>query len=134
MRIQPSRYQGRKVLVVDDDPEIIQILEINLTHAKFEVVSASNGTEVLAKAFKERPDLIILDVVLPDLDGLDICRQLKESSQTSHIPVIIVSAKIDCNDKIAAIVAGAEGYITKPFAPAEVVALAEASLKRAGVL
>ncbi len=125
-----SRQRGRKVLVVDDDPEVIQILKVNLAHANFDTISAQNGTEALTKAYEERPDLILLDVLLPDLDGLDVCRQLNESPQASHIPVIIISAKVDSEDRIAAIAAGAEGYITKPFAPAEVVALVDACFKR----
>jgi diguanylate cyclase (GGDEF)-like protein len=130
MGTQASRQWGRKVLVVDDDPEVIQILGVNLAHANFDVISARNGAEALAMATKERPDLILLDIVLPDLDGLDVCRQLKESPQTRHIPVIVISAKTESEDRIASIAAGVEHYITKPFAPAEVVAMVQASFKR----
>ncbi len=122
---------GRTILVVDDDPGVIQILEANLRHANFEVLSAVNGIQALAKASSERPDLILLDVVLPDLDGLDVCWRLKQSRQTSQIPVIMISAKVESKDIIAGIAVGAEDYITKPFAPAEVVALVEAHLRRA---
>ncbi len=127
---QASSQIGKRVLVVDDDPEVIQILEVNLEHANFEVISARNGAQALAKAFKERPDLILLDIILPDLDGLEVCRQLKERLQTSHIPIIIISAKVENEDKIAGIIAGAEDYITKPFVPSEVVALVEARFKQ----
>jgi response regulator RpfG family c-di-GMP phosphodiesterase len=130
MGTQASRQWGRRVLVVDDDPEVIQILGVNLAHANFDVISARNGAEALAMAAKERPDLILLDIVLPDLDGLDVCRQLKGSLQTRHIPVIAISAKTESEDRIASIAAGIEHYITKPFAPAEVVALVQASFKR----
>ena len=124
------RQKRRRVLVVDDDPEVIQILEVNLAHANFEVISAQTGAEALGKAFRERPDLMLLDVILPDLDGLDVCRRLKESQQMSRIPVIIISARVESEDRIAGIAAGAEHYVTKPFAPAEVVALVEDCLKR----
>jgi diguanylate cyclase (GGDEF)-like protein len=130
MGTQASRQWGRKVLVVDDDPEVIQILGVNLAHANFDVISARNGAEALAMAAKESPNLILLDIVLPDLDGLDVCRRLKESLQTRHIPVIAISAKTESEDRLAAIDAGIEHYITKPFAPAEVVALVQASFRR----
>lgn len=121
----------RTVLVVDDDPGVIQILEANLRHANFAVISAANGAQALAKASRERPNLILLDVILPDLDGIDVCRRLKQSRQTSQIPVIMISAKVESADIIAGIAAGAEDYITKPFTPSEVVALVEAHLRQA---
>ena len=119
-----------RILLVDDDPEVIQILEANLAHANFEVISARNGAQALAKASRERPDLILLDVILPDLDGLDVCRRLKERRQTSHIPVIIISARVGSDDRIAGIAAGAEDYLTKPFDIGEVVSTVKASFKR----
>lgn len=120
----------RTVLVVDDDPGVIQILEVNLRHANFAVITGVNGAQALAKASRERPDLILLDVILPDMDGLDICRRLKESRPTSQIPVILISAKVESKDIIAGMAAGAEDYIAKPFSPSEVVALVESSLRR----
>jgi diguanylate cyclase (GGDEF)-like protein len=130
MGTQASRQWGRKVLVVDDDPEVIQILGVNLAHANFDVISARNGAEALAMAVKEGPDLILLDIVLPDLDGLDVCRQLKESPQTSQIPIIAISARAESEDRMAGIAAGVEQYIPKPFNPAEVVSLVQACFKR----
>ena len=126
---QASGRLGRKVLVVGD-PEITQILAVNLVHANFEVISAESGAETLNKATRERPELILLDVVLPDLEGLEVCRQLKESVSTKSIPVIIIGAKAESEDRIASIAAGAEACIAKPFVPAQVVALAEACLSR----
>lgn len=120
----------RTILVVDDDPGVIQILEVNLRHSNFEVISAMNGAQALDKASREKPDLILLDVILPDLDGLDVCRYLKQSRQTSKIPVIMISAKVESQDIRAGIAAGAEEYITKPFAPSEVVALVQTHLRR----
>jgi DNA-binding response OmpR family regulator len=125
-----SSQRRPRILVVDDDPGVIQILEANLNHANFQVISAANGTQALAKASEEGPDLILLDVMLPDVDGLEVCRRLKQSPGTGHIPIIIVSAKRKSKDRIAGKAAGAEGYITKPFVPLDAVALVEAHVRR----
>ena len=127
---QAPMQRAMRILVVDDDPEVIQILEVNLKHASFEVIPARNGEEALFKAITGNPDLILLDLVLPDLDGFDICRRLKKSPQTSHIPLIIISAMIDSEEKTAAINAWADYCIAKPFSPTEVVALARACLEQ----
>jgi diguanylate cyclase (GGDEF)-like protein len=126
---QASGQSGRTVLVVGD-PEITHILAVNLVHANFQTISAQNGAEALNKAAKERPHLILVDVVLPDLDGVEVCRQLKESPSTSQIPVVIISAKAESEDRIAGIAAGAEACVTKPFVPEQVVALVESCLRR----
>ena len=130
VRNDSSSQRRPRILVVDDDPGVIQILEANLNHANFEVISAANGTQALAKASEERPDLILLDVMLPDLDGLEVCRRLKQGPDTGHIPIIIVSAKVKSKDRIAGIAAGAEDYITKPFVPLDAVALVETRVRR----
>jgi len=117
----------KRIMVVDADPEIVQILEVNLTHANLEVISACNGTEALTKAAREQPDVIVLDAVLPDFDSIEICRRLKDLWQTAHIPVIVIG---DDTESESHIVNGAEYYITKPFVPSEVVSLVEACFKR----
>ncbi|MFQ5798783.1 MAG: response regulator, partial [Bacteroidota bacterium] len=116
--------------MVDSDPEVVHILEVNLAHADLEVISARNGAEALLKASTERPDVILLDAALPDTEGFEICRQLRESQETSHIPVIIVGAESQSKKRTAKIVGGADHYLTKPFDPKEVVALVKAYLKR----
>ncbi|MFC1893741.1 response regulator transcription factor [Chloroflexota bacterium] len=130
MGSETARPKRRRVLVVDDDPGVLQILEVNLVHANFEVLLARTGTEALGKAASEKPDLILLDVMLPDLDGFNVCRRLKQSQQMSHIPVIIISARVESKDRMAGLAAGAEHYVTKPFAPTEVVALVKACFQR----
>jgi len=85
-----STQLKKRVMTVDADPEMIQILEVNLAHANLKVIPAGNGAEALLKASTERPDIIILDAALPDVDSAEICQQLKESQQTSHIPIIII--------------------------------------------
>jgi diguanylate cyclase (GGDEF)-like protein len=118
-----------KVLAVNCDPEIIRILEVNLTHANLEVISAENGAVALLKAYTEKPDIILLDPSLPDVDGMEFCQRLKKSQHSSHIPVIIIGAK-NRNKYRTVTVDGAIHDITKPFDPQEVVALVQAYLKR----
>jgi diguanylate cyclase (GGDEF)-like protein len=120
---------ARTILAVDNDPEMANILEVNLTHANFEVISARNGAEALIKASTERPDIILIDDELPDLDAAEICQRLKESKQTSNIPVIVVGAETPKKGAARAI-GGATSYITKPFDPANVVTLIRACLRR----
>ena len=127
---QVSKKKGRRVMVVDADPEVVQILEVNLTHANIEVISARNGAQALRKASKEGPDIILLDALLPDLETSEVCRRLKESEQTSSIPIIIMGTESDSEDRTASVFSGADPYITKPFNPNEVVALVETYLKR----
>ncbi|UCB42531.1 MAG: response regulator [Dehalococcoidales bacterium] len=124
-----SRQKRRRVMVVDHDPEIVRILEVNLSHANLEVISARSGAQALTKANKERPDIILLDAVLPDQESMDICRRLKESPQTSHIPVIIIGS--DGKGENGGIGIGrADQYIAKPFDPHEVVKLVEACFRQ----
>jgi response regulator RpfG family c-di-GMP phosphodiesterase/signal transduction histidine kinase len=128
---ETANRSGRTILLVDDDPGMIEILEVNLARASFRVLSAQNGAEALSLASVERPDLILLDVSLPDLDGLDVCRRLKESPPTRHIPVILISTDVDSGAVTAGMAAGAEDCISKPFGPSEVVTLAQACVMRA---
>ena len=119
-----------KVLTVNCDPEVMRILEVNLTHANLEVISAGSGAAALRKVYTEKPDIILLDPTLPDMDGMEICQQLKKSQHSSHIPVILIGGKSRSKHKTAAVVDGAIHNITKPFDPKEVVALVQAYLKQ----
>ncbi len=125
-----TTQKAGKVLAVIGDPEVIRILEVNLTHANLEVVSTQDGAEALSKVNTEKPDIVIIDAALPDIDGSEICQQLKESPQTSHIPVILISAKNHRKSRTNKAVNGANHQITKPFDPKDVVALVLAYLKR----
>ena len=118
-----SKQKRKKVMVVDHDLEIVQILEVNLAHADLDVISAQSGAQALTKATSENPDIILLDAVLPDNESLEICRQLKESQHTSHIPVIIIGSDGEGYEGATEIINGADQYISKPFDPNEVVAL-----------
>jgi DNA-binding response OmpR family regulator len=89
----------RKVLVVAYDPEIIQILKVNLAHAKFDVITAQSGTEALVKASTEEPDLVLLDTALPDMAATEVNRRLKDSPQTAHVPVIVIDNEEEDNER-----------------------------------
>ena len=119
-----------KVLSVNSDPEVSRILEVNLTHANLDVISAQSGAEALSKINTEKPDIILLDPDLPDVDGIEICQQLKESPQTVHIPVILINAKTQRKARTVMAADSANHHIAKPFDPKEVVALVLACLKR----
>ena len=108
------------MLVVDDDPVIVKLLEVNFAMEGYDVLSAHDGQEGLIRARADRPDVIILDVMMPGLDGLDVARALKSSDDTCHIPIILLSAKAQATD-VAMGRAVADEYITKPFDPLELL-------------
>jgi diguanylate cyclase (GGDEF)-like protein len=127
---KPTASQIGKVLAINSDPEIIYILEVNLAHANLEVVSTQTGQEALAEIRREKPDIIILDPTLPDIDGIELCQQLKEAESTSHIPVILITDKAQGNNKIGKIVNIVNYYVTKPFDPKDVVDMVLTYLKQ----
>ncbi len=107
------------VLVVDDEPQIMRVLRINLVARQYEVVTASTGTQALVSARSEHPDVIILDLGLPDLDGVEVIKRLRVWTQ---VPVIVLSGRVDSQDKVDALDAGANDYVTKPFNVNELLA------------
>ena len=117
----------KTILVVDDEPKIVQLARDYLEHAGFAVVSASDGTEELARARAERPDLVVLDLGLPKLDGLDVARALRRDSS---VPIVILSGRDEETDKLVGLELGADDYVTKPFSPKELVARVRAVLRR----
>ena len=113
---------GKRVLVVDDDRVIQQLLEVNLELEGYEVVgSALDGLEALELARKLRPDVILLDIMMPKLDGLEVCRRLKADTKLSKIPVILLSARAQDMDVREGLEIGADAYLTKPFDPVELL-------------
>lgn len=116
------------VLVVDDEDSILQLVDYNLRQAGFKVVLAADGSGALAAFAEHAPDLIILDVMLPDLDGFEVCRRIR---RTSTVPVLFLTARDDERDKVAGLELG-DDYLTKPFSPAELVARVRAILRRLG--
>lgn len=119
---------AQKVLIVDDVREIVQGLAGYFRQAGFETLTACNGRQALDLAHREQPDLIILDIMMPDIDGLEVCRQIRRASD---VPIIMLTARIEETDKLIGLELGADDYIVKPFSPREVVARARAILRRA---
>jgi two-component system alkaline phosphatase synthesis response regulator PhoP len=119
-----------KVLIIEDDPDIVEMIEYNLKQSGYQVISSSNGQEGISLAAKERPDLIILDLMLPVVDGFEVCRTLRGQDTTSGIPIIILSAKSHETDKVLGLELGADDYMTKPFSPRELLARIKAVLRR----
>ncbi|MCD6518622.1 MAG: response regulator transcription factor [Anaerolineae bacterium] len=118
---------GAKILVVDDEAQIVHVLRGYLEKAGFNVLTAYDGREALRIARQERPDLVILDLMLPEVDGLDVCRALRKDSD---VPIIMLTARIEETDRIVGLELGADDYVTKPFSPREVVARVRAILRR----
>lgn len=118
---------SQHILIVDDDPQIRQVLRIAIKQAGFEVAEAGNGAEGLTKARSGRYDLIVLDIGLPEMDGLQVCRALRASDQT---PVLFLTARDDEIDRVLGFELGGDDYVTKPFSPRELVARIKAILKR----
>ena len=121
--------QVPKILIVDDEPINVKILQRKLEKAGYEILTASNGLECLESVRQTRPDLILLDIMMPEMDGVETCQKLKEDPDTRSIPVIFVSAKIDRSDKIAGLDTGAIDYITKPVDLEETLARVHTHLK-----
>ena len=117
----------RTVLVVDDEPEIVRLVRDYLENAGFAVLEASDGAQALQVARQQHPDLIVLDLTLPQLDGLDVARTLR---QTAAVPIIMLTARADEVDRVAGLELGADDYIGKPFSPRELVARVRAVLRR----
>jgi len=118
---------NERILIVDDDPEIVRVLRGYLEQAGYRVLTAYDGAEGLRRARQEAPDLVILDLMLPGMDGIDVCRALR---QTSDVPIIMVTARVEETDRVLGLELGADDYVTKPFSPREVVARVRAVLRR----
>ncbi len=120
------------VLVVDDEPNVVDLISLSLTPEKYSVIKAYSGLDAIDRAYQEVPDLIILDIMMPGVDGYEVCRRLKRSSITRHIPIIMLSAKGELDDKLKGLKIGADDYMAKPFDPMELEARVAAHLRRSG--
>lgn len=118
---------GENILIVDDEPEIIDFIRLYLTEENFKVSWATNGEEALRKVKMEHPSLIVLDVMLPDIDGIELCLSMRK---TTDCPILFISCKSNDIDKVRALSAGGDDYLTKPFSTLELVARIKAHLRR----
>ncbi len=122
---------GRNIVVIEDEDAIRDIVAYNLERAGFEVATAGNGRDGLQLVRDVIPRLVLLDLMLPEIDGIEVCRRLRSDAATEHIPVIMLTAKGDEAEIIEGLEAGADDYVTKPFSPRELVARVQANLRRA---
>jgi two-component system alkaline phosphatase synthesis response regulator PhoP len=121
---------GKKILIVEDEKDIQDLLQHYLKREGYEVYTAKDGDSGLRKTTQERFDLLILDLMLPQVDGMEICRVLRSQSRTANLPIIMLTAKAEETDRIIGLEMGADDYITKPFSPREVVARVKAIFRR----
>jgi len=119
-----------KVLVVDDEPDAVELVSFNLKAAGYEVVTADDGNEAIKRARQHSPDLVLLDVMLPEVDGLEVCKLLRRDPVTSGVPIIMLTARAAEIDRVLGLELGADDYMTKPFSPRELVLRVKNLLKR----
>jgi DNA-binding response OmpR family regulator len=122
-----TRLQDRRILVVDDEVRMVRFIRLNLEHDGFQVIEAYNGMQALERMRTNLPDLVLLDVMMPDIDGFEVLRTIREISQ---VPVIMLTAKGEEDDRVRGLELGADDYITKPFSPREMVSRVRAVLRR----
>ena len=118
------------ILVVEDETPLVTLLRYNLEEAGFEVVEATDGEEALISVRERRPDLVVLDWMLPAVSGIEVCRQLRRRPETRDVPVIMLTARTEETDRIRGLDGGADDYVTKPFSPKELIARIRAVLRR----
>jgi two-component system alkaline phosphatase synthesis response regulator PhoP len=119
-----------KVLVVEDDHDIAELVRLHLVRAGFETDLVTSGDEVLPRLREARPDLVVLDVMLPGLSGLEVCRLVRADAELAAVPIVMVTARVHEEDRVAGFEIGADDYVTKPFSPRELVARVQAVLRR----
>jgi phosphate regulon transcriptional regulator PhoB len=121
---------SERILVVDDEKDLLELVQYHLTHAGFRVATAATGEQALERAREKSPDLVLLDILLPDIGGLEVCRMLKSDERTKNVPVIFLTAKGEEIDRVVGFELGADDYVTKPFSPRELVLRVRALFKR----
>jgi two-component system alkaline phosphatase synthesis response regulator PhoP len=126
----PGRQRLGRVLLVEDEQDVAELIRYNLTKEGYEVVLCGNGNEALRLARENRPDVILLDIMVPQLNGWEVCRRIKKDPELATIPVIMVSGRVEEGDKVLGFEVGADDYVTKPFSPRELIARVRAVLRR----
>ena len=121
---------AKKILVVEDEPDIRKLVHYNLTQERFQVVEAEDGEKALKIVQREKPQLVILDLMLPGMSGLELCRSLRERPETARLPILMLTARAGEADRVVGLEMGADDYLTKPFSPRELVARVKAILRR----
>ena len=121
---------GQKILVVEDEPDIRKLINYNLAQERFKVLEAEDGEQALKLLQREKPNLVILDLMLPGLSGLELCKILRDRTDTTHLPILMLTAKAGETDKVVGLEMGADDYLPKPFSPREMVARVRAILRR----
>jgi len=121
-----------KIVVIEDEVDILEVITYNLGREGYQVIASESGEDGLEKIGNSSPDLVILDLMLPEIDGIELCRKLKSDPLTQRIPVIMVTAKGEESDVVLGLGVGADDYVTKPFSPKELVARVKAVLRRSG--
>jgi two-component system phosphate regulon response regulator PhoB len=130
-RILPLSMKKARILVVDDEPDLVELVRHNLVREHYEVATAGDGEAGLAEARRKLPDLIVLDLMLPGIDGLEVCRRLRSDSRTAHIPIVMLTAKGEESDAVIGLAQGADDYVRKPFGVKELVARIAVRLRAA---
>jgi DNA-binding response OmpR family regulator len=124
--------RGQRIVVVEDEEDIRELIEYHLTREGYKVTAVADGERGLATINREVPDLVLLDLMLPGIDGLEICREIRSGEKTKHIPVLMVTAKTEEADVVLGLGLGADDYVQKPFRPRELVARVKSALRRKG--
>ena len=121
---------GKKILVVDDNLDVIKMVGLMLQTRGYDIIAAQSGTQALARARSDNPDLMILDIMMPDMDGYEVCKRLRADPTTANLPILMFTAKSGTSDKVAGFQAGADDFLTKPIHPDELVSRVETALMR----
>jgi two-component system phosphate regulon response regulator PhoB len=119
-----------RILIVDDEPDLLELVRFNLSQAGFDVDTATGGQEGIDKARRHRPDLVVLDLMLPDVPGTEVCRRLRTDPELGAVPILMLTARSEEIDRVVGLELGADDYVTKPFSPRELVLRARAILRR----
>jgi two-component system alkaline phosphatase synthesis response regulator PhoP len=131
-RVAPGSARLGRVLVVEDEPDVAELLRYNLQKEGWDVLTVADGADALRRTRETRPDVVLLDIMVPQLNGWEVCRRLKQDPETLAVPVIMVTGRVEEGDKVLGFELGADDYVTKPFSPRELIARIRAVLRRRG--